>query len=174
MTPQEMFSIIQAQYKNITEIPYPQSPHAAPAHEGKPYRDPHLYLQCPSELWLEFANFLKNEENLSFDYLTFVTALDYAKVNPQEPIRIEVVYHLYSFKHRHSIVVKISLQRENPVLSSVIQVWKTSDWQEREVYDMFGVKFEGHPNCSRILMWEGFPGWPLRKDYVHIPDRYDD
>lgn len=169
-----MFSIIQAQYKNITEIPYPQSPHAAPAHEGKPYRDPHLYLQCPSELWLEFANFLKNEENLSFDYLTFVTALDYAKVNPQEPIRIEVVYHLYSFKHRHSIVVKISLQRENPVLSSVIQVWKTSDWQEREVYDMFGVKFEGHPNCSRILMWEGFPGWPLRKDYVHIPDRYDD
>jgi NADH:ubiquinone oxidoreductase subunit C len=53
-------------------------------------------------------------------------------------------------------------------------LWPTADWQEREVYDMFGVRFKDHPNCTRILMWEGFSGWPLKKDYVHIPDRYDD
>ncbi len=87
---------------------------------------------------------------------------------------MDVVYHFYSMKFKHKLVVKISLPRENPSIASIAQLWTTSDWQEREVYDMYGIRFDGHPNLKRILMWEGFPGWPMRKDYKHIPDRYDD
>jgi NAD(P)H-quinone oxidoreductase subunit J len=77
-------------------------------------------------------------------------------------------------KRRHKIFVKIPLPRENASVASVAGLWKTADWQEREVYDMYGIRFDGHPNLKRILMWDGFTGWPMRKDYVHVPDRYDD
>ncbi len=155
---------------DLAEIPPLQLPAGAPAHEGKPYRDPHLYINCPKEKWFDLAKLLKGDERLSFDFLTMVTAVDYLKPEPL----MEVVYHLYSFAHRHRMVVKVPLSRENGAIASVISLWKTADWQEREVYDMFGIYFENHPNCTRILMWDEFPGWPLRKDFVHIPDRYDD
>jgi NADH-quinone oxidoreductase subunit C len=124
--------------------------------------------------WPEFAKFLKDDPRLAFDFLTMVTAVDYEKPTPSETVRLDVVYHLYSISQKHKMVVKISLPRENPSVQSVVQLWPGADWQEREVYDMYGIRFLGHPNCTRILMWDGFPGWPLRKDYVHVPDRYDD
>ena len=117
---------------------------------------------------------LKKDGRLSFDFLTMVTAVDYLKTTATDLVRIDIVYHFYSFSHRHKLVVKVSLPRENPTISSVVGYWKTADWQEREIFDLFGVQFNGHPNLKRILMWDGFSGWPLRKDYVHIADRYDD
>jgi hypothetical protein len=70
--------------------------------------------------------------------------------------------------------VKVDMPREaEPSVPSLTPLYPGADWQEREVYDLFGIRFEGHPNLRRILLWEGYPGWPLRKDYVHVPDRYD-
>lgn len=174
MNNSELLAAIQSQIKDVKEIPPPAVPANLPAHEAKPYRDPYLYISCDSKNWLECAALLKNDERLSFDFLTMVTAVDYVKAVPPDQPHFDVVYHLFSLKHRHKLVVKISLPRENASLPSVMALWPTADWQEREVYDMYGIKFDGHPNCTRILMWEGFPGWPLRKDYVHVPDRYDD
>ena len=174
MGPAELFAVIRTQVSGVQEIPQPELPAGAPAHEGKPYRDPYLYINCPAGQWLDCARVLKNDERLSFDFLTMVTAVDYLKPLHGETVRMDVVYHLYSFKYKHRLVVKVSLPRENPTLASVISLWSAADWQEREVYDMYGIRFTGHPNCTRILMWEGFPGWPLRKDFVHQPDRYDD
>ncbi len=174
MNSQEILATLQNQFSQIKDIPYPKAPEHAPAHEGKPYRDPHLYIQCEPDLWKNCAQFLKEDSRLLFDFLTFVTAVDYLKVPEGEIPRMEVVYHLASFKHSHKCVIKIPVKRDNGTLPSCASLWFAADWQEREVYDMFGIQFEGHPNLKRILMWDGFPGWPLRKDYVHIPDRYDD
>jgi NADH-quinone oxidoreductase subunit C len=101
---------------------------------------------------------LKETPEFAFDYLWSLTAVDW-------PDRFEMVYHLYSTTHRHYVILKVKLGRENPSVASVFEVWKAADWQEREVYDMFGVVFEGHPDLRRILTDEDFEGWPLRKDY---------
>lgn len=175
MSPSEIYAVVRSQMAAVSEIPLPEVPAGHPPHEPKPYRDPSLlYLACPKEKWLECAKILKNDARLSFDFLLMVTAIDYPQTTAKEQARIDVVYHFFSTKFRHKLFVKVSLPRENPKINSVIEFWPTADWQEREVYDMFGVKFTNHPNCNRILMWENFPGWPLRKDYKHIPDRYDD
>ena len=170
MNNSEIFAVLRTQIADLKEIPAPEAAHAAPAHEGKPYRDPYLFLQCAPQKWAECAKILKSDDRLDFDFLLMVTAVDYLKPEP----KIDVVYHFFSFKHRHKIFVKVPVAREDGVVPSILHLWKTADWQEREVYDMYGVKFEGHPNMKRILMWEGFPGWPLKKDYTHIPDQYDD
>ncbi|OGR84135.1 MAG: hypothetical protein A2901_08950 [Elusimicrobia bacterium RIFCSPLOWO2_01_FULL_54_10] len=170
MTNSELFAVIRTKISEVSEIPAPEAKAGAPAHEGKPYRDPYLFVSCPAAKWTDLSRLLKEDPQLDFDFLVMVTAADYLTPEP----KMEAIYHLYSFKHRHKIFVKIPLPRENGSVASVISLWKTADWQEREVYDMYGMKFSGHPNMKRILMWDGFPGWPLRKDYAHIPDRYDD
>ena len=113
-----------------------------------------------SERLLDVLSFLKDAPGLDFDYLTYVTAVDYLDY-------FEVVYQLASFKHNHSLVVKTRLyERENPTLPSVTGLWRGADFQEREIYDLMGIKFSGHPNLRRIFLWEGFEGYPLRKDYL--------
>lgn len=174
MNNSELLAVLRTQIPDIREIPAPEAHPGAPAHEGKPYRDPYLYVACDPQKWRACAQVLKNDERLDFDFLTLLTAADYIKVTASELPRLDVICHFFSFRHKHKIVVKISLPRENPSLASVTDLWTTADWQEREVYDMYGIRFEGHPNCKRILMWDGFPGWPLRKDFAHVPDRYDD
>jgi NADH-quinone oxidoreductase subunit C len=109
---------------------------------------------------LEVAAYLKNTRGLDFDYLTAITAVDYLDY-------FEVVYQLTSLKHNHSLVVKARCHgRENPSLPSVVGLWRGADFQEREIYDLFGIIFEGHPNLRRIVLWDGFEGHPLRKDYL--------
>jgi len=109
---------------------------------------------------LDVLAFLKDSEGLDFDYLTYVTAVDYLEY-------FEVVYQLASLVHNHSIVVKARLyDRENPTLPSVTGLWRGADFQEREIYDLMGISFSGHPNLKRIFLWEGFEGHPLRKDYL--------
>lgn len=170
MTNASLFAVLRTHISEVKEIPAPQAVAGAPAHEGKPYRDPYLFVSCSAGKWAELARFLKEAPELDFDFLLMVTAADYLAPEP----KMEAIYHLFSMKHRHKIFVKIPLPRENASAPSVVNLWKTADWQEREVYDMYGIRFDGHPNLKRILMWDGFTGWPMRKDYVHIPDRYDD
>ena len=117
-------------------------------------------LMVKSESLLEIASFLKTTPDLAFDYLTSITAVDYYDY-------FEVVYHLTSLEHNHSLVVKTrSYERDNPTLPSVVSLWRGADFQEREIYDLMGISFEGHPNIKRIFLWEGFKGHPLRKDYL--------
>ena len=109
---------------------------------------------------LDVARFLKETDGLDFDYLNFVTAVDYYD-------HFEVLYMLSSLEHNHSLTVKTRCyDRENPVLPSVVGLWQGADFQEREIYDLFGITFEGHPNLKRIFLWEGFEGHPLRKDFM--------
>ena len=104
---------------------------------------------------------LSESERFRLDYLANVTAVDYP------PERMDVVYHLYSMTHRHGpLTLKAQLPRANPVVASVTPIWRAAEFQEREVYDLYGVVFEGHPDLRRILMWDGFEGHPMRKDYV--------
>jgi NADH/F420H2 dehydrogenase subunit C len=104
---------------------------------------------------------LKESERFGIDYVADLTAVDYP------PERIEVVYHLYSMAKRHGpVTLKVKVPRDNPVVPSVTPLWRGAEFQEREVYDLYGVRFEGHPDLRRILMWEGFEGHPMRKDYV--------
>ena len=116
----------------------------------------------------DLAAYLK--ESLGFDFLSSVTAVDWIKEN-----RFEVVYYfLQSSDPKTKMFVKADLPREGePRIPSVAPLYPGADWQERETYDLYGIRFEGHPDLRRILLWEGYPGWPLRKDYVHTPDRYD-
>jgi NADH-quinone oxidoreductase subunit C len=108
----------------------------------------------------QVAEFLKNAPALDFDYLTNLTAVDYVDY-------FEVVYHLISLKHNHSLVLKARCnEREKPVVPSVVNLWRSADFQEREAYDLMGIIFDGHPNLKRLLLWEGFVGYPLRRDYL--------
>jgi len=113
-----------------------------------------------SESILTICEFLKSSPELAFDYLNFITAVDYHDY-------FELVYQLTSMQHNHSLVLKIRCyDRDNSVVPSVITVWRGADLQEREIYDLFGISFEGHPNLKRLVLWEGFEGHPLRKDYL--------
>jgi len=115
------------------------------------------YMVVNSASLLAIAAFLK--DNQDFAYLNYITAVDYYDY-------LEVIYQLSSFAHNHSLVLKTRCyDRENPVIPSVISVWQGADFQEREIYDLMGIKFEGHPNMKRIFLWDGFKGHPLRKDF---------
>jgi len=120
------------------------------AHEG--------VLVDPAQL-IEVATYVRDD--LGYDYLSSATAVDYLADG-----EMEMVYHAYSIdKGGTALIFKTRTPRDNAVLPSLIPVWKGADFQEREAWDLFGIKFEGHPNLKRILMWEGFAGHPMRKDW---------
>jgi NADH/F420H2 dehydrogenase subunit C len=121
---------------------------------------------------LAACRFLKESPEYQLDYLADLTAVDYP------PERIEVIYHLYSIAKKHGpLSVKVKLPRATPNVPSLVPIYRGAEFQEREAWDLFGVKFEGHPDLRRILMWEGFDGHPMRKDYVvedqDAPIRHD-
>ncbi len=107
---------------------------------------------------VDICTFLKEDPALRFNYLMSLTAVDWSD-------RFDVVYHLYSVPLKHYVTLKVRLDRDDPAMPSVISVWKAAEWQEREVYDMFGISFEGHPDLRRILLEPEWEGYPLRKDY---------
>jgi len=98
----------------------------------------------------------------SFDYLEDLCGMDY--LGKKEP-RFEVVYHLHSLKHRHTIRIRVPVSEDDCAIDSVVDIWAGADWHERECYDLFGITFVGHPDLRRILMPEDWQGYPLRKDY---------
>ncbi len=116
----------------------------------------------------EVAKFLKDTPELDFNFLMDLTAVDYlffAGGRVQKEFRFEVVYHFYSLKNNHRLRIKVPVAEENPEVDTLSDLWPSADWYEREVWDMFGIRFKGHPNLKRILMYEEFKGHALRKDY---------
>src|ERR1043165_6435309 len=107
----------------------------------------------------EVCAFAKNQ--LDFDYLVDISSVD----NYGDDPRWTVVYELYGYSHRCHLRLKTDVSEEKSELPTVTGVWKTADWHEREIYDMMGIRFRGHPDLRRILMWEGYPHFPLRKDF---------
>lgn len=111
----------------------------------------------------DVCKFLNEDNDLNFSFLAAVSAVDFID-------HFEMVYHLVSIANNHRIVLKSRIwDRENPTVPSVVDIWEGANFQEREVYDLMGVRFEGHFNLKRLLLWEGFPGHPHRKDYLEPP-----
>ena len=116
-------------------------------------------LTVTREKIVETCRFLKTE--CGFDMLTDLSGVD----NYGDDPRYEVDYLLYSLTHRIHLRLKVKVSEDDLIVDSVTSVWRTANWHEREAYDMFGIRFRGHPNLKRILMWEGYPHFPLRKDF---------
>lgn len=115
------------------------------------------------EKWVEAATALRDDPETDFVYLTNECGVDLWD-------RFEVVHHVLSLNLNHIATLKVEIKdRNNPSCPSVTPVWYGAWMQECETYDLFGIKFPGHPNLYRILLWDGFPGWPLRKDFLSMP-----
>ncbi len=115
------------------------------------------------EKWVEVATALRDDPDLDLKALTNECGVDYWD-------RFEVVHHVQSFMKNHIATLKVEIKdRVNPSCPSVVSVWYGAWMQECETYDLYGIKFPGHPNLHRILLWDGFPGWPLRKDFLSMP-----
>lgn len=130
------------------------------------------------------CRFLCDSDDLHFDYLHCISGIDYLEPDPKKAKKIdwephfELLYHLSSIRHKHRLVLRVILPRwQNDIegqlleVASVSDIWRTADWHEREVYDLCGVSFTGHPDLRRILCPEDWEGHPLRKDY-ETPDEY--
>lgn len=125
-----------------------------------------IEAQDATRLWLrpaalpDVCRYLRDTPGLEFNFLNSITAVDYVA-------RFEVVYHITSLVHNRMAVLRVNAPgRDEPTVPSVVSIWRGADLQEREVWDLMGVRFEGHPNMKRLMLWEGFPGHPLRKDFV--------
>lgn len=119
--------------------------------------DPFMVVD-PAAL-VEICTYLKDDPELAMDCLSNESGVDYKD-------RVEVVYHLFSYHHRHTAVLKVKLPRENPSVATLEELWRSANWMEREIFDLLGVNFEAHSDLRRILMPEDWPGHPLRKDFV--------
>jgi len=120
---------------------------------------PDGFLIVSPDNLLAAARCLHNPKGLDYEYLDMITAVDY-------PDFFELVYRIQSLKKNEVVTIKTLLKKENPAVPSLTALWPGANYQEREVYDLFGITFTGHPNLTRMMLWEGFQGYPLRKDYV--------
>ncbi|MBI3328932.1 MAG: NADH-quinone oxidoreductase subunit C [Nitrospinae bacterium] len=126
------------------------------------------FLKLAPEILADIARYLRDDPALHFNYLMCLSGVDYG---PGQ--NLGVVYHLQSMTLMHQIVLKVDLPRESPAVPSVALIWRTADWHEREAYDLFGIRFEGHPDLRRIFLPDDWEGHPLRKDYV-VQEFYHD
>jgi NADH-quinone oxidoreductase subunit C len=122
------------------------------------FRGETTYTILPTDL-REVAKFCRDD--LSFDYLIDITSIDNSGSEP----RFEIVYELYSMTLQVHLRLKLRVPEEVGVVDTVSDIWPTANWHEREIYDMMGIKFKGHPDLRRILMWDGYPFFPLRKEF---------
>jgi NADH-quinone oxidoreductase subunit C len=128
---------------------------------------PEPYLTVEGETIIEVCRYLRDDADLKFEVLSDQTAVDWPKEE-----KIQLVYHLYSYTGRHQIVLKVDLPRDNPKIATVEEIWKIANWFEREIFDLFGVIFDGHSDLRRIMLPEDWVGYPLRKDYIE-QEEYD-
>jgi NADH-quinone oxidoreductase subunit C len=126
--------------------------------EKKEFRGETTYTIAASDL-REVARFCRDD--LSFDYLLDITSIDHCGEEP----RFEIVYHLYSMTLAVHLRLKLRVSEEVGAVDTISDIWPTANWHEREVYDMMGIKFNHHPDLRRILMWDGYPFFPLRKEF---------
>jgi NADH-quinone oxidoreductase subunit C len=131
---------------------------AVPRESKEGPRDPFLRVR-PGDI-VEVARRLRDDPDLACDFLQNLTAVDWLKTET-----FEVVYHLFSYRHRHEIALKTQVPRALPRLPSVASLWRNADWLEREQYDLLGVVFEGHPDLRRLMLPDDWVGHPMRKDY---------
>jgi len=143
MTPAEAISVLEAKFQVVKKIEF---------------RD-EITLEVTRDAFPELAAFCKTE--LGFDYLIDISSVD----NFGEEPRFEMVYELYSPGRGQHLRLKYPVSEDDATAPTLSSVWATANWHEREVYDMMGIKFTGHPDLRRILMWEGYPYYPLRKDF---------
>ncbi len=125
-----------------------------------PFRD-QVSITLKRDKIIDICRYLHDNPELSFNYLSDLCGTDYPHKDP----RFEVVYNLYSIKHRHGIRLKALIPEQDPSIDTVVSVWIGANWHEREACDMYGIVFKGHPDLRRILMPEDWEGYPLRKDY---------
>jgi NADH-quinone oxidoreductase subunit C len=109
----------------------------------------------------EILKYLRDYFESPFNFLMDLCGVDYLGQSP----RFEIVYHLFSLSKKSRIRIKCKVTEGDATIASVVDIYPTADWYEREVFDMFGIRFENHPNLKRLLMWDEFEGFPLRKDY---------
>jgi NADH-quinone oxidoreductase subunit C len=126
--------------------------------EKTEFRGETTYTILPADL-REVAKFCRDD--LSFDYLIDITSIDNSGSEP----RFEIVYELYSMTLAIYLRLKLRISEEIATVDTVSDIWPTANWHEREIYDMMGIKFKGHPDLRRILMWDGYPFFPLRKEF---------
>ncbi len=125
-----------------------------------------VFIVMP-EKWLEVADLLKNDPDLTFDSLMCLTGYDKGAGEA-----LGVAYNFHSMSKLHKIEIRIEVPRDGAEIPSVAMIWRTADWHEREVYDLYGITFSGHPDLKRILLPDDWEGHPLRKDYV-TPEYYN-
>lgn len=142
ISPAELLATIKQQWAEVTVV----------------QREPDLVLKVQAGQLLELARWLRQSPALDFNYLLFVTAVDYRDY-------LEVVYCLRSLSKGYQLLLKVPVPDQNPEVPSVTPIWPAANWDERETYDMFGIKFTGHPNLQRILLPDDWEGHPLRKSY---------
>jgi NADH-quinone oxidoreductase subunit C len=126
------------------------------------------YIMLAPDILADVGRYLRDDPGLQCNFLMCLSGVDYGAGKP-----LGVVYHLQSLTLMHQIVLKVDLPRESPSVPSVAGIWRTADWHEREAYDLFGIRFEGHPDLRRILLPDDWEGYPLRKDYV-VQEFYHD
>ena len=127
--------------------------------------EPDPWLSVKAENLREVANFIKEDEELSFNYLVAVVGTDHVE-------NLSSTYILYRLKDSHQLIVKVFVDKENPVVPTVSDIWRGAEWHERESYDLVGIKYEGHPDLRRILLPPDWEGHPLLKDYKE-PEVYE-
>ena len=118
------------------------------------------WVELKVDRLLEICRWLRDDPSETYDYLVDVTATHW----PDDPQPMELVYHLYSYAQGDRLRIKVRVRDQTPV-PSLAGLWKSADWNERETYDMFGIRFEGHPDLRRILMPEDYTDFPLRKEF---------
>jgi NADH-quinone oxidoreductase subunit C len=155
MTPQEIFDIVKAKFgAALTEEKISAAGGSAAA--GYTLQ---VWITIAPDTTKEICTFLRDDSELQFDYLSCLSGVDYNNGT------LGIVYHLNSMVHKHKIVLKTFCSKENPHIQSVSGVWGTANWHEREVFDLFGIIIDGHPDLRRILLPDDWEGNPLRKDY---------
>ncbi|NCN26954.1 NADH-quinone oxidoreductase subunit C [bacterium] len=138
-------------------------------HKGDPF------IVLKTEKLHEVVNYLRDDSEFRYIYPSVIAATDFLAVEEGEekkPGRIEVVYVLFSLKNKHQLTLKVCLDRKEPEVQSVADLYRAANWYERECFDMVGVHFKGHPDHKRILLPEDWVGYPLRKDY-EFPQEYN-
>lgn len=122
-----------------------------------------LNMQIDVKAWKPFAQWLKSGE-LQMDFLFCLTCIDWSATATGKTL-LTMVYHVTSTGHRHPVVIKVKLDRNNPEIETVSDIWRTAEFHEREVFELFGVKFLHHPDLRRLVLTDDFEGYPLRKDF---------
>ena len=155
MTAQEVFTVLKAQFGDaLTEEKI--SAAGGSAAVGYALQE---WISIAPEKTKDICFFLRDDNEMQFDYLSCLSGVDYNNG------KLGIVYHLFSMVHKHKIVLKTLCTKDHPHIQSVSEVWGTANWHEREVFDLFGITIDGHPDLRRILLPDDWVGNPLRKDY---------